>query len=283
MRIKVKWSNLIEVNFFTYCFLIFISFYIASCKHTSNSEHHEVDDTAVLPEYIFSSAEDINGQVEQTLALAKSQHKQALIVLGAQWCHDSKGLARNFSTPQMQKLLTKSYQVLFIDVGFLEKGFNVVEQFNIPIYYGTPTVMVIDPNTSKVTNRASMQKWLNADNVPLNEYEYYFSNLITNKPDLSTPAQEMHAYLIIINNFEIEQAKRLKRAYQVIGPLLKQYMESDNKATSDEFATKWEQVRDFRYKVQDDIQALVLQAENNIKSGNNMVLILPTYPEFTWE
>jgi len=248
-----------------------------------NSQHSNLEEKVVLAEYIFTPTTNISSQVEQTLATAKSQNKQALFVLGAQWCHDSKGLAQNFSTPQMQKILQENYQVLFIDVGYLEKGFDVVKQFELPVYYGTPTVMVVEPNSAKILNRQTMQKWLSADRVPLAEYIEYFDNFATSNKVTVEVNKPMQTYLNKINNFEKQQAQRLKIAYGIVGPLLQQYMESDNKKASGEFSNKWEQVHDLRYRIQDDIQDLIAQAKSNVATGSSAPLILPTYPAFTWE
>ncbi len=257
--------------------------FTVSCAQTKEAEQNMSTEATVLPDYIFSPTADLSSQVKQTLMTAKSQNKQALFVLGAQWCHDSRGLAQKFSTPQMQKILNERYQVLFIDVGYLEKGFDVVKQFNLPVYYGTPTVMVVDPNSEKLLNRATMQKWLSADNVPLDEYVEYFERFTTRTDKTITTSKQMNIYLNIINSFEQRQALRLKEAYAVVGPLLKQYKEKTNKKPSDEFSDKWQQVHDFRYRVQDDIQGLIVQAKNNVTAGSSTALILPTYPVFTWE
>ena len=281
--------NLIRPNVIKNKLLIIITMFITiSCAQTKDNAHKALASIEVLPEYIFSPVTNLSEQVEQTLTTAKSQNKKALLVLGAQWCHDSKGLAKNFSTPQMQKILVDNYQVLFIDVGYLEKGFDVVKKFNLPVYYGTPTVMVIEPNSAEILNRASMQKWLSADNVELNEYvEYFdsfasFNNELSNN-ELNNVNNAMQTYLKVINDFENKQAIRLKEAYGVIGPLLKQYMESDNKEASDEFSHKWEQVHDLRYRIQDDIQTLIAQAKDNVTAKSSAPLTLPTYPAFMWE
>ena len=249
----------------------------------ADSKHGSVEESAVLTEYIFTSTTNLNDQITDTLAAAKSQNKQALFVLGAQWCHDSKGLAQQFSTPQMQKILTDHYQVLFVDVGYLEKGFDVANQFGLPVYYGTPTVMVVDPNSAKILNRASIKKWLNAYKVPLNEYVEYFTRFATNNEKPVEVSSAMQTYLTAINDFETQQAIRLKAAYGVVGPLLKQVVESDNKEAPAEFKDKWQQVSGFRSRIPDDIQVLITQAKTNVEAGSSTPLALPTYPEFTWE
>lgn len=263
--------------------VIITMLFTLSCAQTKENNHQTLKEIDVLPEYVFSPAADLSTQVNQTLALARSQHKKALLVLGAQWCHDSRGLAKNFSTPQMQQILNEHYQVLFIDVGYLEKGFDIVKQFNLPIYYGTPTVMVIDPNASQVINIANMKKWLSADKVPLTEYVEDFTQIASKSIAEDELNPKMLRYLNQINAFEQQQANRLTAAYGMVGPLLKQYMNSDKKEASAEFTNKWEQVYALRSRVQGDVQTLIAQARENVSTGSLAKLTFPTYPAFTWE
>ena len=266
-----------------YVFAFITMFMTFSCAQIKDHDHHTTTDISVLPEYVFSPSADITTQVTQTLALAKAQNKKALLVLGAQWCHDSKSLAKNFSTPAMQAILAQHYQVLFIDVGYLEQDFELVQTFELPAYYGTPTVMIIEPNEAKVVNKNTMKKWLSADKVPLIEYVDYFNAMASKSIAAAELDQIMLNYLRQINDFEQQQANRLKAAYGIIGPLLKQYMESDRKEASTEFNDKWQQVYTLRSKIPDDVQALIKQAKDNVKLGSSAKLTLPTYPAFTWE
>jgi len=128
-----------------------------------------------------------------------------------------------------------------------------------------------------------MQKWLNADTVPLTEYVQYFDKFASSNKGTVKTSHAMQAYLDDINQFEHQQALRLKAAYAVVGPLLQQYMESDKKNASDEFSDKWQQARNLRYNIQDDIQVLLTQARANVKAESTAPLTLPVYPAFTWE
>lgn len=277
-------THVIRPNLMLKSLLIIVSMlFTFSCAQTKENGHSSPDETAVLPGYIFTPTTNITSQVEQTLTAAKTENKLALLVLGAQWCHDSKGLAKKFSAPQMQKILNDNYHVLFIDIGYLEKGFDVVNQFGLPVYYGTPTVMVIEPNSTEILNKASLQKWLNADKVSLNEYVEYFDSFTSNNKVVAKVSQPMQTYLAQINKFEQLQALRIKEAYGVLGPLLKQYMDSNDKKASDGFSDKWQQVGDLRYRIQDDIQVLITQAKSNLAAGSSAPLTLPIYPAFTWE
>lgn len=261
---------------------IFILFTLLTVA-CADSKHHAGEEASVLTEYVFTPTTHLNAQITDTLSTAKAQNKSALFVLGAQWCHDSKSLAQQFSTPDMQKILTEHYQVLFVDAGFFDKGFELVQQFSLPVYYGTPTVMVVDANENKILNKSSMKKWVNANKVPLSEYIEYFTHFATNNKQPMKVSSAMQTYLTEINHFEQQQAIRLKKAYGVVGPLLKQYMQSDDKQASAKFTDKWEQVSSFRSRIPNDIELLITQAKDHVANGSTAPLVLPTYPAFTWE
>ena len=105
-----------------------------------------------------------------------------MFVLGAQWCHDSRGLAANFSKPAMQEILQQKYETLFIDVGFLKDRRNVTERFDYPAYFATPTVLIIAPDTKQLLNQSSLQIWQAADSVDFDTYLNQFSDIASLKP-----------------------------------------------------------------------------------------------------
>ena len=52
---------------------------------------------------VFNYSANPMENVQNTLNMARENNQLALIVLGANWCHDSRGLAKNFATVDMQK------------------------------------------------------------------------------------------------------------------------------------------------------------------------------------
>ena len=137
----------------------------------------------------------------------------------------------------------------------------------------------LKPYPLSVDRADGSHKW----DVDGREYVDYFGNVTSFSNEQTETSLAMQAYLNKISDFEQQQAIRLKAAYGIIGPLLQQYKESDNKKASDEFSDKWQQVHDLRYRIQDEIQDLIVQAKTNVKTGSSAPLILPTYPAFSWE
>jgi len=189
------------------------------------------DDMPVLPEYQFVPSNTVLQDVDEKRNAAISKNKRLLVVFGAQWCHDSRGLSQRFSTPKMHAILQQQYETVFVDVGYFSKGFEAIKQLNQTIFYATPTVLIIDPKTNTVLNQASIMHWTNADSLELAEYQDYFSQDFALPFKAGMGDTALLAYLEKIRQFENRQATRLYRAYQIIEPLLKRYEETDNGST----------------------------------------------------
>ncbi|GLR69335.1 thioredoxin family protein [Agaribacter marinus] len=232
----------------------------------------------VLDEYVFSPSESAIKDIDETLALAKAENKLAMIVLGAQWCHDSRGLSAKFSNAQMHALLKQHYKTLFVDVGFLEDKRHITQRFSYPGYFGTPTVLIVDPVSERLLNYESISKWQSADSVPSEEYIRYFSEYAEGEHLLES-AQIKTPYLEQIQRFEQIQIQRLFEAYSKLGPLLKSYKE-DTLESDDVFNDAWVEVRKFRSQLQQDLISLRQQARLQQASNQSTPLVLPEYAEF---
>jgi hypothetical protein len=57
------------------------------------------------------------------------------------------------------ELIQQHYELVFVDVGFLDKGRGVVQQFDVPHFYATPTVLIIDPSSGALLNDEDHHIW----------------------------------------------------------------------------------------------------------------------------
>src|SRR5210317_356036 len=96
------------------------------------------------------------GNAMKDIALAKkaaiSNNKLMLVIMGANWCHDSRALASRLHTQPLDAVIEERYETVFVDVGYLDKGRDVITSFGIPAYYATPTVLVVEPSSGQVIN-----------------------------------------------------------------------------------------------------------------------------------
>ena len=70
----------------------------------------------------YSEKADAAGDVDAALARAAASGKRVLLVLGANWCHDSRALAGWLETPRFAALTAAHYEVVFVDVGVPQTG-----------------------------------------------------------------------------------------------------------------------------------------------------------------
>jgi hypothetical protein len=259
-------------------FTLITIIFITSCS--LSTPHKEVE---VPQHYKFLPSATVEQDINSKLTLAKKENKKLLLVLGGQWCHDSRGLAAKFTDDKMQSILADNYQSLFIDVGYLDKGFDVVNRFGLPVYYGTPTVMIIDANTEQLINEDSMRKWLSADSIEIDQYHQYFAEMANKKQlaEKNIPAR-LEAYYQQIEQIELTQAARIKKAYQELGPVLANFKENGVQFP-EEAVTAWQQVHKLRYNLQKDLLNLKKQAKEAVAHNKPLTIHLPDYGKFYWE
>ena len=206
-------------------------------------------------------------RLEEALRQAHMEGKPLLLILGANWCHDSRSLAGYFDSPEV-KQAASHYQVLPVNVGYLENKSALLGQFKYPAYFATPTVLAIDPVSKAVLNRASLVTWQSAHNESAATLAEYLDAIATNSPANGTHS-EIPPSLI---EFETQQANVLYAHYQQLGVLLKQ--EDEGQATPT-LNAKWREVKAFRVKLQNDLIDLHQQPE--------LPGAFPTYPEISWK
>lgn len=216
---------------------------------------------------------------------ASKENKLVLVVMGANWCHDSRALASRLQAEPLSNVINQHYETVFVDVGHLDKGKDVINSLGIPVYYATPTVLIIDPVSGKLINIDNRHRWGNAANISMEESVLYFeefasTDLAALRANGSSPA-ELSLLLTEIETFEITQADRLYGAYAVLTPMLEAFDKGDKEKFSQ---TIWDEVRQYRFKLARDMDTLRSEARQKVAAGEtNIHLDYPTYPLFSWE
>lgn len=127
----------------------------------------------------YDSKRDAETEVQDVLRTAKKKDKLAVIVMGANWCHDSRALAGQFSEGRVAKLIDEKFELTYVDVGQKSRNLEIAKSFGLPGIVGTPTIIVTDSNGS-VLNLDTAPTWRNAASRSESEiYEYFksFSNM----------------------------------------------------------------------------------------------------------
>lgn len=101
------------------------------------------------------------------LAEAAAQGRVAVIVFGADWCHDSRALARTLTSDAFKAEFGGRYSVTFIDVGKPQTGngrnLDLVARFGVRKLKSTPALFLISPQGKRINSRKDAIGWRNAD------------------------------------------------------------------------------------------------------------------------
>lgn len=266
-------------KYMTYVLLILTL--VAGLSVTAKIQASDKDATGEL--YLASG--DVMADLAAGFTAARENDKLLLVVMGANWCHDSRALASRLNEEPLSTIVNQRYETLFIDVGYLEKGKEVITSLGIPVYYATPTVLIVDPVSKEVVNEQNRHQWGDAANISMEEsVEYFgqFSNTdqTTLQSDMEVDEQ-LQQLFVEIEAFEQTQAERLYQAYAVLAPMLKAYKEGDKDAFSE---ANWTEVREYRYKIPKDVEVLRAEAHTRVAAGETDIkLSYPVYPAFSWD
>ena len=198
--------------------------------------------TATEKQY-FSGRQPSLADIKQAQQEAAAEDKLLMLVLGADWCHDSVALMERFNEPSLQAELQQKFMMRAVDVGYLTYGFEITEAYGQPTYYGTPTVMIIDPESEQVLNKADWQYWTNAASHDAQTFANYFVHGTFSQPASATEWQQQ------VQAFEQRQAQRVRAGFQAVSPLLETYIESNRGQAKAEFQALWSELAQFRNEV----------------------------------
>jgi len=114
---------------------------------------------------LYAADADAMADVDAALARAAVSGKRVALVLGANWCHDSRALAGWLETPRFAALVTERYELVFVDVGMPQTGegrsLEIARRFGLEELKGTPALLVLVAD-GRAVNLESAAKWRNA-------------------------------------------------------------------------------------------------------------------------
>lgn len=223
---------------------------------------------------------DVFQRLEQARTHAREKEKLLMLVLGAEWCHDSRGFVHKLQEPDFAALIEDRYEILLVNIGFLEYIRDIVERYQVPVIYGTPTVLVIEPASNIVLNRETLPYWRNADSISSRDTVAYFQAFrpgqLPAKPEAPSPA--LAVALKDIDRFEQQQAERIYLAYAELGDMMRELHPEPPNA---EFREKWENLGQMRSSITDDLTALRnIARELDALGFEPIQLQYPTYELF---
>ena len=128
----------------------------------------------------YFSDRDARADVETALTDAKISGKTVVMVMGANWCHDSVGLAGWLNTPRFMDSMRDHYRVVYVDVGTPQTGkgrnLDIAARFGIKKLKSTPLVLLVSGNGKLLNSKRDAISWRNAASRSGNDIYRYFAD-----------------------------------------------------------------------------------------------------------
>ena len=232
---------------------------------------------------LFEPSDDPLADVQRAIAVAGVTERRALVVLGANWCHDSRALAKRLQRSPLKEVIQQHYELVMVDVGFYEQGREVVQQFGVPHFYATPTVLIVDAGKGRIVDNDERHMWGNAYRISMSESVEYFEKYAAKRlvPGPEAESTELKQLYAEIDQFEAQLAERVAAGYAVVGPMLEAYKAGNE---PEEFDASWDELSAFWNAIPRDIKELRDEAQRRVSEGEeNIQLEYPEYPPLSWE
>jgi hypothetical protein len=123
----------------------------------------------------FDPERDAAAQVDAALERAADAGRHVLLVFGANWCHDSRGLAGKIArAPELGAVIEAAYELEYVDVGQRDRNLDQLARFGVEHIFGTPTVVIVDPHDGSAVNAPTFHDWRMADDAGVADLAAYF-------------------------------------------------------------------------------------------------------------
>ncbi len=133
---------------------------LAGCLSTT-----AVQQPAYPEAHAYTVTDNPSAEVDAALARAAENGSRLLLVMGANWCHDSRALAGWLETERFADLVDAHYELVFVNVGMPQTGdghnLQIAQRFGLETLRGTPSLLVVTPE-GQLVNAATATSWRNA-------------------------------------------------------------------------------------------------------------------------
>lgn len=114
----------------------------------------------------YRVSDNASADVDAALARAKQSGKRVLLVMGANWCSDSRALAGWLATDRFAELIARKYELVFVNIGMPKSGdghnLGIAQRFGLSELPGLPNVLVLTSD-GVLVNPTTATSWRNAE------------------------------------------------------------------------------------------------------------------------
>jgi len=106
---------------------------------------------------IYPQNVDAHKEIAEALQTAAASHKRLILVFGGNWCFDCHVLDEAFHSPDIAPTLNKSFILVHVDIGQMDKNLDVAKKYDVPVENGVPALAVLDSDGKLVYSQKQHQ------------------------------------------------------------------------------------------------------------------------------
>lgn len=95
-------------------------------------------------EPVYDERADAGKAIKAAVAEASRAGKRIVLVFGANWCKDCRALDSQMHKGELASLLEKSFVVVKVDVGRMDRNLDIAKNYGVPVDNGIPALAVLD-------------------------------------------------------------------------------------------------------------------------------------------
>jgi len=93
---------------------------------------------------LYPASADAKAEIAEAVHRATGAHKRVLIVFGGNWCYDCHVLDEAFHSLEILPTLEKSFELVDVDIGQMDKNLDLAKQYDVPLDRGVPAIAVLE-------------------------------------------------------------------------------------------------------------------------------------------
>jgi len=93
---------------------------------------------------VYDERADAPKDIATAVKDASRAGKRVVLVFGANWCKDCRALDAQMHKGELAALLEKSFVIVKIDVGRMDKNVDIAKKYGVPVDNGIPALAVLD-------------------------------------------------------------------------------------------------------------------------------------------
>ncbi len=93
---------------------------------------------------LYPASADAKAEIAEAVKKASGAGKRVLVVFGGNWCYDCHVLDEALHSPEISPTMEKSFELVHVDIGQMDKNLEIAKQYDVPLDRGVPAIAVLE-------------------------------------------------------------------------------------------------------------------------------------------